>query len=241
MLARTRSTNPEPGNDSRRMELSCRWCASFCPKNTPGERCSWDTMTRLHRDDERTAFRSYRESYRNYVLDDRRNLRVRRPCSKVSLRQRDAVRQNALQTLLRSNNARVDIVVDELQNEVVPGIRDGEILLKDLVQALALTVSASVSIWKKSGNFKLATSSRSGIGNPVLDCRKATFCCVFAGHRKIQIMLKCNSGGLRSPKLRAFYPATPPFTRQNSPREHFLPKTDTAPVRHFQSLDQEKA
>ena len=54
--------------------------------------------------------------------------------------QRHAVREAAFEALFDRIAGRVDIVVDKLQNEVVPGIGNGEILLKHLVQPLVLTI-----------------------------------------------------------------------------------------------------
>jgi hypothetical protein len=52
----------------------------------------------------------------------------------------DTICQTALQALLDRVTWRVDIVVDELQNEIVSGVCDGEILLKHFVKALVLTI-----------------------------------------------------------------------------------------------------
>ncbi len=54
--------------------------------------------------------------------------------------QRNTIRKSALEALLDRITRRVDVVVDELQNEVVPGVRDGEVLLKHLVEAFVLAV-----------------------------------------------------------------------------------------------------
>ena len=102
-------------------------------------------------DDERTAFGHIGNRTEVNVLDDHAEILVFvvRAVKFQLCFQRDAVRQTALQTLLDRVAGRVDIVVDELQNEVVPGVRDGEIFLKDLVQALVLTVfSRSVHLEK---------------------------------------------------------------------------------------------
>ena len=54
--------------------------------------------------------------------------------------QGDAVRKSPFETLLDGVSGWIYIIVDKLQNEVVPGIRNGEIFLKDLVKSLVLTV-----------------------------------------------------------------------------------------------------
>lgn len=48
--------------------------------------------------------------------------------------------QTTLQTLLDGVAGLVDIVVDELQNEVVSGICDREILVEHLIEALVLAI-----------------------------------------------------------------------------------------------------
>ena len=51
-----------------------------------------------------------------------------------------AVRKAALETLLDRVTGRINIVIDELQNEVVPGVGDWKILLKHFVKAFVLAV-----------------------------------------------------------------------------------------------------
>ena len=99
-----------------------------------------DTLRTI--DDERTAFCHIGNRTEVHVLNDDAEIFVLVVRAvKLELRlQRDAVRKAALEALLDRITRRVDIVVDELQNEIVPGIRNGEILLKHLVQPLALAV-----------------------------------------------------------------------------------------------------
>ena len=52
----------------------------------------------------------------------------------------DTICQTALQALLDRVTWWVDIVVDKLQNEIVSGVGDGEILLEHFVEALVLTI-----------------------------------------------------------------------------------------------------
>lgn len=49
--------------------------------------------------------------------------------------QRHAVSQATLDTLLNGVARRVDVIVQELESEIAPRIRDGEILLEDLEEA----------------------------------------------------------------------------------------------------------
>ena len=109
----------------------------LCPKNTPGERCRLgydDTLRTV--DDERSAFGHIGDRPEVHVLNDDAEILVLvvRAIEFQLGFQRNAVRQTALQTLFDRIARRVDIVVDKLQNKVVPGIGDGEILLKHLVQ-----------------------------------------------------------------------------------------------------------
>ncbi len=93
-------------------------------------------------DDERTPFGHVRNRPEIHVLHDNAEilvLVVRTIKFQLGL-QRDAVCQPAFQTLLDRVTRRVDIIIDELQNEIVPGVRDGKILLEHLVQPLVLTI-----------------------------------------------------------------------------------------------------
>ena len=93
-------------------------------------------------DDERTAFGHIGNRTEVHILNDDTEIFVL-VVRAVKLEfgfQGNAVRQPALQTLLDRVARRVDIVVDELQNEIVPGIRNGEILLKHLIQPLVFTI-----------------------------------------------------------------------------------------------------
>ena len=95
-----------------------------------------------------------------------------------------AVRKAALEALLDRITRRVDIVVDELQNEIVSGIGNGKILLKHLIQPLVLTIlGRGVHLEKIPERFKLYLQ-QVGIRHPVLDCRKAnSLLCFCRGHR----------------------------------------------------------
>ena len=76
---------------------------------------------------------------------------------------RIATKSASMLTKVKGGKLVIDKVVDELQNEIVPGIRNGEILLKHLLYSPSfLRFSAVVSIWKKSRNDLSCTSSRSG-------------------------------------------------------------------------------
>jgi len=115
----------------------------LCPKKTPGERCSCDTMTRFRTvDDERTPFGHIGNRTEIDVLNDDTEIFVLR-IGAIELQlglQGHAVRQTALQALLDRVTGRIDVVVDKLENEIVSGIRNWEILLKHLVEALVLTI-----------------------------------------------------------------------------------------------------
>ena len=52
----------------------------------------------------------------------------------------DTIRQTALQTLFDRVAGRVNIVIDEFQNEIVSGIGNGEILREHLVEAFVFTI-----------------------------------------------------------------------------------------------------
>ena len=54
--------------------------------------------------------------------------------------QRDTVRQAAFEAFFDRITRRIDVVVDEFQNEIVPCICDGKVLLKHFVQPLVFTV-----------------------------------------------------------------------------------------------------
>ena len=95
-----------------------------------------------------------------------------------------AVRETALQTLFDRVAGRIDIVVDEFQYEIVPGIRDGEILLKHLVQPLVLTVlGRGIHLEEVTERFELYLQ-QIRVGHPIFHRREADsllcFCC---GHR----------------------------------------------------------
>ena len=138
-------------NDSRRVELGAVGVHALSEEHARRTvQLGYDDALRTV-DDERTAFGQIGNRTEVNVLDDHAEILVFvvRAVKFQLCFQRDAVRQTALQTLLDRVAGRVDIVVDELQNEVVPGVRDGEIFLKDLVQALVLTVfSRSVHLEK---------------------------------------------------------------------------------------------
>ena len=106
--------------------------------------------------------------------------------------QRHAVGQTAFQTLLDGIARRVDIVVDELKNEIVPSVGNREILLKNLVQPLILTIlGCRVHLEKVPERFELYLQ-QIRVGDPILYCRKAySLLCFGCGHRKIRIRLKC--------------------------------------------------
>ncbi len=93
-------------------------------------------------DDERSAFGHIGDRPEVHVLNDDAEILVLvvRAIEFQLGFQRNAVRQTALQALFDRIARRVDIVVDKLQNKVVPGIGDGEILLKHLVQPLVFAI-----------------------------------------------------------------------------------------------------
>ena len=129
-------------NDSRRVELGAVGVHALSEEHARrAVQLGYDDTLRAI-DDERSTLGHIGNRTEVNVLDDHAEIFVLvvRAVKFQLCFQRDAVRQTALQTLLNRVAGRVDIVVDELQNEVVPGIRDGEIFLKDLVKALVLTV-----------------------------------------------------------------------------------------------------
>jgi hypothetical protein len=77
--------------------------------------------------------------------------------------------QTALQTLLDRVAWLIDIVIDELQNKVVSGICDWEILVEHLVQALVLTIlGCGVKLEEITERLKL-NLQQVRIRDPVLD------------------------------------------------------------------------
>jgi hypothetical protein len=50
------------------------------------------------------------------------------------------IRQTTLQTLFDSVSRLVDVIVDKLQNKVVSGVCDREVLVEHLVETLVLTI-----------------------------------------------------------------------------------------------------
>ena len=130
------------GDDTRRIEFRAVGVHALAEEHTRRTmQLGYDDTLRTI-DDERTAFCHIGNRTEVHVLnDDTEILVLVVRAVKLELRlQRDAVRKAALEALLDRITRRVDIVVDELQNEIVPGIRNGEILLKHLVQPLALAV-----------------------------------------------------------------------------------------------------
>ena len=129
-------------NDSRRVELGAVRVHALSEEHAGRTvQLGYDDTLRTV-DDERTAFGHIGDRTEVHVLNDNAEIFVF-VVRAVELQlgfQRNAVRQTALQALLDRVTGRVDIVVDKLQNEIVPGIRDGEIFLEDLVEALVLTV-----------------------------------------------------------------------------------------------------
>ena len=95
-----------------------------------------------------------------------------------------AVRQTALQTLLDRVAGRVNVVIDKLQNEVVPGVRDREVLLEDLVQPLVFTIlGRRVHLEEVTERFELHLQ-QIGIRHPILHGGEARSCLfVRCGHR----------------------------------------------------------
>ena len=93
-------------------------------------------------DDERSAFGHIRNRPEVHVLhhDAEIFVFVVRAIELQLGFQRDTVRKAAFQALFDRVARRVDIVVYELQYEVVPGVRDGEVFLKHLVEAFVLAI-----------------------------------------------------------------------------------------------------
>ena len=130
------------GDDTRRIEFRAVGVHALAEEHTRRTmQLGYDDTLRTI-DDERTAFCHIGNRTEVHVLnDDTEILVLVVRAVKLELRlQRDTVRKAALEALLDRITRRVDIVVDELQNEIVPGIRNGEILLKHLVQPLVFTI-----------------------------------------------------------------------------------------------------
>ena len=84
-----------------------------------------------------------------------------------------AVGQTTLQTLLDGVAGRINVIIDKLQNEVVPGVRDREVLLEDLVQPLVFTIlGRRVHLEEVTERFELHLQ-QIGIRHPILDRCKA--------------------------------------------------------------------
>jgi hypothetical protein len=82
---------------------------------------------------------------------------------------RHTVGQTTLQALLNGVSWLVNVVIDKLQNEIVSGVGDWEILAKHLVQALVLAIlGCGVKLEEISERLKL-NLQQVRIWNPVLD------------------------------------------------------------------------
>ena len=95
-----------------------------------------------------------------------------------------AVGQTTLQTLLNRVAGRVNVIIDKLQNEVVPGVRDREVLLEDLVQPLVFTIlGRRVHLEEVTERFELHLQ-QIGIRHPILHGGEAlSNVVVRCGHR----------------------------------------------------------
>jgi hypothetical protein len=96
--------------------------------------------------------------------------------------ERHTVGQTTLQTLLDRVAWLVDEVINKLQNEVVSGVCNWEILVEHLEQALILAIlGCGVKLEKISERLKL-NLQQVRIWNPVLDGRKAYSLLLCCGH-----------------------------------------------------------
>ena len=133
---------PLEGNDARRIEFCAVGVHALSEENTRRtvQLRNDDALGAV--DDERTAFGHVGNRPEIDVLNDDAEILVLviRTVKLQFCLQRDAVCQAAFEALLDRIARRVDIVVDKLQNEVVPGIRDGEVFLENLVEAFVLAV-----------------------------------------------------------------------------------------------------
>jgi hypothetical protein len=119
--------------------LACR----LWPKNTPGERCNWLTTTRSAPFTTNEPFGGHVGDLAQVdVLHDGLEILVLW-VGAVELQlglQRHAVGQTALDALVDAVSGRIDEVIQELQHELVAGVRDGEILTEHLEKAFALAM-----------------------------------------------------------------------------------------------------
>ena len=98
----------------------------------------YDTLGAI--DDEGAVGRHVRDGTEEHVLNDGVEILVVRVGAvelQLSL-QRHSVGQTTLQTLFDTVTRRVDVIVEELENEIVARVRDGEVLGENFVQAVVL-------------------------------------------------------------------------------------------------------
>jgi hypothetical protein len=96
-------------------------------------------------EDERTTLCHVRNEAKVNILYLLAKLLVLAVCAiKLKLRlKRYTIRQTTLQTLLNSVSRLVDVIVNELQNKVVSGVRNREILIEHTEETLILAVLGS--------------------------------------------------------------------------------------------------
>ncbi len=86
--------------------------------------------------------------------------------------QRYTIRESALQTLCYGVARRVDIVIQKLQHEIVPGICYGEVLGEHLIKPLVLArLGGCVQLEKITERFELHLKEIR-IWERILDCAK---------------------------------------------------------------------
>ena len=133
---------PLEGDDTRRIEFRTVGMHALSEEDTRrAVQLRHDDALRTV-DDERTPFGHIGNRTEIDVLNDDTEIFVLR-IGAIELQlglQGHAVRQTALQALLDRVTGRIDVVVDKLENEIVSGIRNWEILLKHLVEALVLAI-----------------------------------------------------------------------------------------------------
>ena len=132
--------NPRPfeWNDSRRVQLGAVGVAALAEEHT------WRTVKLVHDDTlravhhERALGGHVRDGSQVHVLHDGLEVLVFR-IGAVQLElglQRDAVGQTPLQTFLNAVAGRIDEVIEKLENELIAGVRNGEVLTEHLEQSL---------------------------------------------------------------------------------------------------------
>ena len=135
--------NPRPAerDDTRRIKLRAVGMGALSEEHTRRavKLRHNDTLSAI--DHKRTLIRHIRNRAQINILHNRCEiLMIRISAIKFQLSlQRHTVSLATLQTLLYRVTGRVDVIIQEFKNEIVPGVRNREILCKNLVETLVIS------------------------------------------------------------------------------------------------------